>query len=214
MGYPDFRVDYVDFRMIQLVPLIFLYIIIAFLIHLKKPTSIFQHIINLSFFVYIILVLGKTLFPLPVSEYYINLNIEQDTVARHNFIPFTDIYNIINSGMSNVIITQIGGNLLLMMPLGFYAPFLSKKFKNLKSVFFLGLIASLCIEAAQLIISLIIGMTYRSFVFDDLILNILGTIIGFIIIKLISPILVKIIDNSYFKNNQSKWILNLRRLNI
>lgn len=198
--------------MIQLVPLIILFCIVAFFIHRKKPIPILQHLINLSFFVYILMVLGKTLFPIPISEYYVNLIHEQGTAARNNFIPFSDIYNTIHSGMLNVIIMQIGGNLILLAPLGFYAPLLSLKFKNLKSTLLLGFIVALIIESAQLVISLIIGLTYRSFVFDDLMLNTFGTVIGFAIIKRMSPILVELTNKSYLKNNQSKWLINLRRL--
>lgn len=67
--------------------------------------------------------------------------------------------------------------------LGFFIPLLFEKFKNFKSVFLIGLLSSLSIEATQFLISLFLGFTYRNTDIDDIILNVIGCVFGFIIYK-------------------------------
>lgn len=194
--------------MIQLIPFLVIYVVIAVLYYRNKKTSFIQQIIHLSFFIYVLLVIGNSLLPLPVSERYIQMSIEQGTEGKNNIIPFSDIFQIINNNSLNGIISQLVNNLILLSPLGFYAPLIWRKFKNMKSIIFLGMIVSVGIASTQFIISTIISFTYRGFIIDNIILNTIGVVIGFLILKLISPLLKK---SAGQYDVQNEWFLNTRR---
>ena len=72
-----------------------------------------------------------------------------------------------------------------MVPLGFIIPLIQKKFNNIKSIFISSLIFSLIIESMQFIISIILGYNYKVVDIDDIILNTIGGIIGYILYKLV-----------------------------
>lgn len=65
-------------------------------------------------------------------------------------------------------------NVLLFIPFGFFLPTLWGKFRNVKSTIVAGLLTTLFIEISQL-------FTGRATDIDDVITNILGTIIGYYI---------------------------------
>ena len=65
-------------------------------------------------------------------------------------------------------------NVLLFIPFGFFLPILWEKFRNVKRTIVAGLLTTLFIEISQL-------FTGRATDIDDVITNILGTIIGYYI---------------------------------
>ena len=135
----------------------------------------------LMFSIYLGCVLTITFFPLPISKEVISLMREQNYLSN-NFIPFKSILHLLK-GDFNIILKNIFGNILLFVPLGFFIPLLFEKFKNFKSVFLIGLLSSLSIESTQFLISLFLGFTYRNTDIDDIILNVIGCVFGFIIYK-------------------------------
>jgi glycopeptide antibiotics resistance protein len=70
------------------------------------------------------------------------------------------------------------------MPLGFLTPILWKKFRHYKNVALLGLAVSITIELLQLLESFVGGWG-RITDIDDVICNVLGTILGYLIYVLI-----------------------------
>lgn len=89
-------------------------------------------------------------------------------------------------------IINILGNIILLSPLAFIVPVISKRFRSLKSVVLLCFCTSCFIEFLQFL-SLFIG-NLRSVDIDDIILNTLGAFIGFGAFKVLSRF-------SFFKNN-------------
>lgn len=84
-----------------------------------------------------------------------------------NLIPFVDIRSdvcayIINSGL----------NIILFIPLGFILPLLWSRFRSRKRIILTGFFFSLAIELSQL-------LNYRITDVDDLIMNSLGTWLGY-----------------------------------
>ena len=108
-----------------------------------------------------------------------------------NLIPFRTIGGYIKSIFDgsmnlNIPLENLRGNLFMFLPLGIYLPFFQKKIDSLKK-FILGMTSIfLIIEIAQF-------LTKRgSFDIDDLILNLAGAVIGYLIWeKLIQGILRK-----------------------
>ena len=67
-------------------------------------------------------------------------------------------------------------NILLFLPLGFLVPIFCQQFRNFKSAFLLSLFCSLFIELFQI-------FTYRLSDINDLITNILGTVLGYLLAR-------------------------------
>ena len=106
---------------------------------------------------------------------------------KNNFIPFG------NHFFNQILSPTALANILLLLPLGIYLPLLLRR-KGFKYVLILGLLTTISIELAQFIISSIIGVTYRTFDVNDIILNTLGFIIGYLIFKLINPVISSLLD--------------------
>lgn len=80
-----------------------------------------------------------------------------------NIIPFiTMVSDYVNAWL----------NVLLFIPFGFFLPILWSRFQNIKNVVLIGLIATCMIEMSQI-------FTYRATDINDIITNMMGTIIGY-----------------------------------
>lgn len=69
--------------------------------------------------------------------------------------------------------TMLVGNLVMFVPMGFFLPFVSKKI-NPRNIFAFGILTPIVVEVLQPIIG-------RSFDIDDVIMNFVGTIVGYFI---------------------------------
>jgi len=108
-----------------------------------------------------------------------------------NVIPFKTIVYYLNGNQGfNTAIDNILGNIIAFNPLGFLMPILLNKYKKLVNIFFISVALSLSIEIIQLLFNL------GSCDVDDFILNVLGSILGFGVYKILNPILKKF--RSYF----------------
>lgn len=99
-----------------------------------------------------------------------------------NFVPFKEIFRY--SIGSNKFIKNVLGNIVLFIPYGFLASYLLNN-KKLSVISVLTIIASLTIETVQYYIG-------RVFDIDDIILNLVGGIVGFLIFIGIDAIRSKI----------------------
>jgi glycopeptide antibiotics resistance protein len=79
----------------------------------------------------------------------------------------------------NIRIENLAGNVVGFVPFGFILPLLTKRFQKFKAVTLATFSLSLAFEVIQLIFE------FGSFDVDDLILNTLGGILGYIPIKII-----------------------------
>lgn len=159
----------------------------------QKQLYLLKEIIGFLFIIYIFMVVSVTLFPLPI---YFNTNVE---FVHHsiNVIPLESIINdfsqigVAYDGdvlfMIGLIVRNVGGNILLLMPLGFLAPILWDKFKSFKRITLLGFCVSISIEILQLLETLLGGWG-RITDIDDVICNVLGVMIGYLIYKLLIKI--------------------------
>lgn len=101
---------------------------------------------------------------------------------QYNLTPFKEIlrfwYNREAVGTKWATI-NIVGNIVAFIPFGFFIPMISRRLKNGFVVVFFGFILSLSVELLQLVTRV------GRFDVDDLILNTLGTLIGFIIFAIL-----------------------------
>ena len=98
--------------------------------------------------------------------------------SNSNFIPFKEMFRY--SFGSNLFIKNVLGNIIMFVPYGFFVSYYLDLKKPL-SAFLLVLLVSTSIETTQLLIG-------RVFDIDDIILNIVGGMIGFAIYKLLDLI--------------------------
>ena len=90
-------------------------------------------------------------------------------VLSHNFIPLRGMLTDITNSYLNV---------LLFIPLGIFVPCLWPEYRSMMKTVGLGLMTSLCIEILQI-------FTFRATDINDVITNVAGTMIGYLIGKLI-----------------------------
>lgn len=141
---------------------IFLVIVIIMRIFNLKNTSkkfiLHEEILLIAFITYILL-----LFELVTSR--------DVYIGGTNLIPFKEMLRY-PVGSENFY-RQVVGNIILFMPFGFFATYYTKvnKIRNISLITFL---VSLTIEVVQKFIG-------RSFDIDDIILNVIGGVVGFLI---------------------------------
>lgn len=186
----------VSFAPIAVVTII-LYSILAISIGFKKRVPLRKQVLIFVFFLYLLEVVSITLFPIPY--HYAGGNMQMN-----NLVPFTTIMGFISrrdlfNGFCN-----IGGNILLFVPFGFMFPLVFRREKRIIKMVVIGFAATLVVESSQFIISSILGFTYRSFDVDDLILNTLGTFLGYLGLRTVQSIIKK---SQRLKLSKRRWLV-------
>ena len=168
-----------------LIVLLAIFIIMRATIYFKGESRrliLHEELFNLVFMIYLII--------------FFKLVTSQDIQAYNgtNLMPFREIlrYNVGTSGFYK----QVVGNILLFVPFGFFVSSYCR-IKGLGTITLVSLLSSLTIEVVQHYIG-------RSFDVDDIILNVVGGIIGFLIF-----IALNAIKNHLPKFLRKDWFLNL-----
>ncbi len=137
----------------------------------NKQLSLKNELIKALFYFSVTFIYSLTPFPFPFYDY------PHMEGGGRNLTPFRSIYSILAHSNFIYSIRNIVGNILLFIPLGFSIP-LRFKVNKFWKVMLLGFFTSCLVEVIQLLTSI------RSFDVDDLILNTLGVILGFILYRL------------------------------
>jgi glycopeptide antibiotics resistance protein len=176
----------IDNNFIHMVGIIFLAIIIIgdLIINRHSQKPLLWRLVLYSFLYYIMNVINLTIFPIDPYNF--------GFIVEPQLIPFYFIYESIHYGIQSVYVY----NLIMLLPLGIYIPLLFPKRRNVIKTTLVGLFFSLIIEITQLIINRTFG-AMRQFNVDDLILNTLGTALGFFIFCLLWRILTKYRVHTY-----------------
>lgn len=98
----------------------------------------------------------------------------------YNLVPLNSIIGSIKNSYYRVWVNNILGNILLFMPLGFLCFLFDKRKVKLRRVVIIGFMCSLLIEVLQIVYS-ILNIDMRSFDIDDLLLNTIGCILGYLV---------------------------------
>jgi glycopeptide antibiotics resistance protein len=119
---------------------------------------------------------------IPLSEiiHHFNFTYDQNLWRSNNFVPFKTIYFYLFLADINlsIRIENLAGNIIGFIPFGVILPLLSKRVFKLNTVILLTFCLSLTYEVLQLVFE------FGSFDVDDLILNTLGGILGYLPIKI------------------------------
>lgn len=148
-----------------------------------KKVSIKKIILYTLFYFYVISLIVVTLFPIPIQGLE---EIWKYANGINNFIPFKSIIDILSNDNLSIMIKmkQIIWNIVLFVPMWFFIPLLWISKNQLNKALLIGIISTLSIELTQFLISLLLGFSYKITDIDDILLNILGFIIGFFLYKL------------------------------
>jgi glycopeptide antibiotics resistance protein len=154
---------------------------------LRKKTagidiSVGRELLYFTFFVYLIGLISVTIVPLTYSLHAANKS------SNLNLVPVTNIIYSIRHMMQQhfrwgLLFQNTPGNVLLFVPFGLLLPLISKKWRPFYRIFLLGMFCSAAIEGIQYL-EKNVGV-YRSVDIDDVILNTLGTALGWLLFRLI-----------------------------
>lgn len=136
---------------------------------LFKKINFFQAIVSSGFAIYLIMLISVTCFPIAFR-----MTDNSFISPEFNYIPFNSIREILQAPSLGFKLLQIGGNIILLMPLIFFILILFNNI-NTKKVFLIGLFTSLLIESIQFFIDGFLSeFSSRCVDIDDVILNCLG----------------------------------------
>lgn len=139
---------------------------LSYLLKSRENFVLYKELLTLFFIVYILCLFQVVTFQ------------DVSNIGTNNFVPFKEIMRY--EFGSRLFIKNIIGNMVMFVPYGFFISCYGKA-ENWKHSFVLVFVASLVIEATQLAIG-------RVFDVDDILLNVIGGMIGFCSYKLLNKI--------------------------
>ncbi len=151
-------------------------------------------------YVYICQLIDLTQFPIYASEGMREALGGQNVWREMNLLPFKTVLEAFS--------LDILMNIIMTIPLGFGISFFIRC--TWRKILAIGMSIGICAELGQLISALWVGFTFRHVNIDDTIMNLLGTMFGYLLFKIFS----KIFRWSYQKfninsNSFLEYVLNV-----
>ncbi|MBW9146780.1 VanZ family protein [Clostridium sp. CM027] len=151
----------------------------------SKYKSISKFIIICIFVAYIAIIFKIVVFKYPGSIHIFSTRAA--SLRRLNLIPFklwVDFFENASSLGWAWAISNLFGNIIIFIPLGYLLPLILKKAKSILPVACMSFVFSLVLESLQYVLAI------GSSDIDDIILNTLGGVIGYLCYKVVTKILV------------------------
>lgn len=145
-----------------LVSVIVISLRITYIIKYKPKVIFYKEMIYFGFILYVLCL------------FYV-VTFQDVSWSTSNYVPFKEMFRY--SFGSRLFFKNVVGNMLMFMPFGFFVAYILK-LKKVWIMLLLSLIVSLTIETIQSIIG-------RVFDVDDIILNVIGAILGFLVFKIV-----------------------------
>ena len=164
--------------------LIMISVTIVLVIVSQKAKKYERIILSFIWVTYIFIILSMTLPPQGVCDDGLTLAEKLNEAPPWNLNPFS----LLLGQCANMFKGQVGairhfmGNIILFIPAGFFPPMLFPKLRKWYFILLPGLLWSLFIETMQLILNLA-QLSNRAFDTADILLNVFGAMIGFILYK-------------------------------
>jgi len=146
---------------------------------------------RICYLIYSLIIIKLIIFKYPISELLVisqswGEGFIRDGIASANFIPFKTIMMYIKYYETMNSFENLIGNILVFIPLGFILPRAFYKFNHPVWLVFFSFVFIMDVELFQLV------TRFGAFDVDDIILNMLGVILGFLITKMIEKLRVQI----------------------
>lgn len=155
------------------------------------------------FYVYILYVLKYTIFPIRIGAANNPLT---NLTTNINLVPFNFPYTYFLD-------SQVLLNILLTIPFGFGISYIVKV--HGKKIILVALMIGLIIESLQLIFLLLTRDSYRVVDINDVLFNFLGALIGYGAFKIISWMIVRIIESTNIQlDSFSKYMYDVSKKSI
>ncbi|MDQ0818646.1 glycopeptide antibiotics resistance protein [Bacillus pumilus] len=153
---------------------LFIYMVFAVLLKLKYKKSYTYLLFFSTMTFYVYHVINLTQFPITIDDtqrenFQEVFGGKNNVLVEMNLIPFSEGFSLANFY-----------NVFMTIPLGFGLPFLIKA--TFKKIFSVGLLVGILFESFQLIVGLYAGYSFRVVDIDDIIYNLLGTLIGYVFV--------------------------------
>ena len=148
-------------------------ILLAFLKFMKRKSNMYLLCFSVMY-IYLCVVLDLTQFPIYASEGMKAAMGGQNVWREMNLIPLKTI--VTDFSMESVL------NIIVTIPLGFGLSFLMRY--SWQQIMLSGLLVGGCAEAGQLLTALWVGFTFRHVNIDDILLNIIGVLLGYGVFKI------------------------------
>lgn len=155
---------------------VIIFLVMLFKLIKNKNTNWKRFLINILYIVYLWFLLDITIFPI--------------FLFPHNGAPYSlglgkqMFINLRFDVLKSYLPLQLIGNVLLLAPLSFFVAIFNKKYVHFCPNLCLMFLCSLGIEVTQLVMSFFY-LGNRTFDVNDLLLNTLGSVIGFILFKVV-----------------------------
>ncbi|WEV43158.1 VanZ family protein [Lactobacillus sp. ESL0684] len=161
-----------------LIPIFLFILFISIAKQLKnKNFSWKRSFLIIIFLIYFWVLLDVTLFPIPLFS--------QSSVPYKLGFGKQVFINLKLSVLQTYMLLQLIGNLILLVPLSFFVAIFKEKYERILPNIGLMFLSSLSIESLQLLLSYFY-LGNRTFDVNDLLLNTLGSILGFVAFKLLN----------------------------
>jgi glycopeptide antibiotics resistance protein len=170
-----------NYPMIIIFTVVIVTIRLAYLLSRKIKFELYRELFMLAFLLYSLIL------------FYV-VTFQDVNYGTNNFIPFKEIMRY--EFGSSFFIHNVLGNILLFIPFGFFVSFILKT-KKPSYIIIVTFITSLVIEFTQLLIG-------RTFDVDDVLLNIIGGFLGYLVYLVIQVIYDKLPDVL-----KKTWIKNI-----
>ena len=154
---------------------------VADIVKNKKEFSLYKELIALSFIIYILCLFQVVTFQ------------DNNNISSNNLIPFREMFRY-DFG-SRLFLKNVLGNIIMFLPYGFFTSYFLQE-TRLIPILSLTVITSLTIESTQLMIG-------RVFDIDDILLNIVGGVLGhylYILILKIGDMCPRVLQREWFLN--------------
>lgn len=149
-----------------------------------RQNSIGRKFLIFLFFVYIGAVVGMTMKIIPPWEINVSFRSVKNALKSINFSPIIYTQQIYHNcriiDNFEPFITLVGGNFIMLAPLGILASMLNKAIRFWQ-VLLLACFTSLSIEGLQLCSNILAGAIVRTVEIDDFILNVSGCVLFYLV---------------------------------
>ena len=170
-------------KTVDFIVLIILYIFIFYKKWKAKGKDVL--LVNTARYIYVSVVLYVTLMPIVTALPFIF----NHPYTSMNVVPFIDVLSSRGDFIRQVVL-----NVVMTIPFGFLLPLVKKANVNVLKVVLYTFLLSLSIELLQPLIN-----DFRSSDITDLITNVIGGLIGYLIYLIFKPLTTKILN--YIKNS-------------
>jgi glycopeptide antibiotics resistance protein len=149
--------------------------------HRKNQVRIRQHFNKLALSYSVTLICAFTLFPI-----FNTLRSPENITTSINLVPLKYIIDSFKSDVSiRLVLFNLWGNIVLFIPFGFVLANYSKKYCNLGKNILIGIILSCLIECLQFFEVSLKLTDYRVTDIDDVLLNLIGSMIGMLFYRIL-----------------------------